>query len=420
MKVADAFESAHEILIEERLHQTVSYSASASHFKKQFDKSVGQSRRLGANDLVNLPEIFAERKMRPRPVHEFPKEYEFSSVNYKLLLTIYSQLQENDRPEFIAKLLLNLPMRYSTRGNGTTVIFPVFGWYCSELPLLAEFCVRTGHTAALLKALNKPPMPTPGLAIMMAYMEEMVALNFNLFSDKELKEMPVALAHLREIAERQTYSARGPTTVEMVPNPHFKRGFEQEGEEIYKAIDGIIEECRKARYFYLKGVLQQTPNLEVENDKAKVVEFLASLGFNPLLMASLQKAEELYGASSNAFDLKSCLGHIRSFYEHLNIDAGQTIAKNLGITVVDEWDPTVTFLKNKAFLSSQLEKFARGIYALLSDEGVHPLIAEREFARLLRNVVIEYGLMFLTLLQKKGIAIPAHESPKSQGSAARI
>jgi len=41
----------------------------------------------------------------------------------------------------------------------------------------------------------------------------------------------------------------------------------------------------------------------------------------------------------------------------------------------------------------------------LSDEGVHPLIAEKEFARLLRNMVIEYGLMFLTMLEKKGIKI---------------
>jgi hypothetical protein len=103
--------------------------------------------------------------------------------------------------------------------------------------------------------------------------------------------------------------------------------------------------------------------------------------------------------------LKSCLGHIRSFYEHLNIDAGQAIAMALGATVVDEWDPTLTFLKNKSFLSAQQDKFARGLYTLLSDEGVHSLIAEREFARLLRNVVIEYRLMFLTMLQKKGIKI---------------
>ena len=42
---------------------------------------------------------------------------------------------------------------------------------------------------------------------------------------------------------------------------------------------------------------------------------------------------------------------------------------------------------------------------VLSDEGVHPLIAEKEFARLFRNMVIEYGLMFLTMLEKKGVRI---------------
>lgn len=147
------------------------------------------------------------------------------------------------------------------------------------------------------------------------------------------------------------------------------------------------------------------PNLEIESDKAKVVGFLDSLGFDPLLTASLAKAEDLYRSTSDAFDLKSCLGHIRSFYEHLTIDAGQAIAKDLAETVVDEWDPTINFLRNRLFLSPQQEKFSRGLYTLLSDEGVHALIAEREFARLLRNVVIEYGLMFLTMFQKKGIKI---------------
>jgi len=89
----------------------------------------------------------------------------------------------------------------------------------------------------------------------------------------------------------------------------------------------------------------------------------------------------------------------------MNIDAWQAIAKSMGKTVVDQWDPTMTFLKNSKFFTEQQDKFARGLYTLLSHEGVHPLIAEKEFARLLRNMVIEYGLMFLTMLEKKGIRI---------------
>jgi hypothetical protein len=36
----------------------------------------------------------------------------------------------------------------------------------------------------------------------------------------------------------------------------------------------------------------------------------------------------------------------------------------------------------------------------MSDAGVHPLIAEREYARLMRNMSIEYGLLLLSKLDK--------------------
>ncbi len=38
-------------------------------------------------------------------------------------------------------------------------------------------------------------------------------------------------------------------------------------------------------------------------------------------------------------------------------------------------------------------------------QPIHPLIGEREYARLLRNMVIEDGLMFLSKLEKAGIKL---------------
>jgi len=38
----------------------------------------------------------------------------------------------------------------------------------------------------------------------------------------------------------------------------------------------------------------------------------------------------------------------------------------------------------------------------MSDTSVHPLIAESEYARLMRNMSIEYGLLLLTKLEKNG------------------
>ena len=62
-------------------------------------------------------------------------------------------------------------------------------------------------------------------------------------------------------------------------------------------------------------------------------------------------------------------------------------------------------LRSSALLTVQEEKLATALYTLISDEGVHPLFAEREYARLLRNMTIEYGLMFLSKLAKAGVNV---------------
>jgi len=407
MELAEALQNAFYILEEERVRPTLNYRYVAKEWPHEMQL---EQYTLGAQgytpSMAAITVLGRMRAERPRVVWENPSLFVFESVNFNLLLTILNQLPPENRPNFIAGLLKAMLAAAPTNDVGARMIFPCGRHKTSSLTLLAEFCIRNGYAQALLDATLELKMPSAGVAIMLMEIEEIISLNFNLFSRAQVDNFPKALAHLREIAERQTWSRKQAVGGgQMVANPHYRQGFSKVGEEIIKAIDAIGQQCNQARYFYLKGVLQQTTNLEVEGDKTKVIGFLDSLGFDPLLTASLAKAEGLYRASSDAFDLKSCLGHIRSFYEHLNIDAGQAIAKDLKTTIVDEWDPTLTFLKNQSFLSPQQDKFARGLYTLLSDEGVHPLIAEREFARLLRNVVIEYGLMFLTMLQKKGVTI---------------
>ena len=70
-----------------------------------------------------------------------------------------------------------------------------------------------------------------------------------------------------------------------------------------------------------------------------------------------------------------------------------------------KWGEYLQHLRDGGLLSPQEERFAAALFTLLSDEGVHPLMAEPEYARLLRNVVIEYGLMFLTKLDKGGVKL---------------
>lgn len=393
----EALEKAQRILLEEQSQPTLLYKYVAD------GSSADQGGALMA--LASVMVLKSERLSRPRKVYETPRTFKFESVNFDLLVKVFSQIIETDRPGFIAGVLRFVEKPLSAQHTADTGHFPSINGEASALPLIAEFCVRTGYLKELLDATKIPKVPTASLAMMIMQLEEMIAVNFNLFSDSQLEAMPGELTTLWNNSDLRTYASKAERGKPQVNNPHYKPGFEKMGRAVVAGINGINEECRKARYFYLRGALQELPNLEIESDKIKVVGFLGSLGFDPLLAASLARAEQQYSAASGPFDWKDCLGHIRSFYEHMNIDAGQAIAKSIGTNCVDKWDPTLTFLKNKGFFTEQQDKFARGLYTLLSDEGVHPLIAEREFARLLRNVVIEYGLMFLTMLEKKGIKI---------------
>src|SRR5260370_4537711 len=403
MVLNDYVQQAVSILIEEQAQPTIRYRhvqyATLKGQRVAVEGLDAWAEQKSAQDYLK-----SQRNHRPRKVEEDPKSFAFESMNFNLLVKVFSLVPEADREKFIHALLhyVRNPMPAADYHGEA---FPSFGGKTSALALLAQFCVRTGHLHQLLSASTEAKVPTYGLAIMVRDLEDMRALNFNLFSDAELAALPGRLGTLRDVADKQTHSERGPRGGTMTKNPYYKRGRETESNEIVAAIDGITEQCRKARYFYLRGALQELPNLEIESDKVKVVGFLDSLGFDPLLAASLTRAERQYSSASGPFDWKDCLGHIRSFYEHMNIDAGQALAKSLETGCVDKWDPTLTFLKNKGFFTEQQDKFARGLYTLLSDEGVHPLIAEKEFARLLRNMVIEYGLMFLTMLEKKGIRI---------------
>jgi hypothetical protein len=251
-------------------------------------------------------------------------------------------------------------------------------------------------------------MPTGPLAIMMMQLEETIALNWDLFSNEQLGKIPRWLAPLGEIAYRQTYRERRPRGIPgeaTEKNPHYIRGHEQQANQILKSIQGIAKECEQARFWYLKGRLQRTVNLEVESDKAKVEGFLTKLGFSSDMIKTLNAAENDYRSTKNPFELKSSLGHIRSFLEHLHRQAAKSIAATAGNTVVDRWGDATKYLTEQGYYTKQHEAFITSLYTLISDASVHPLGAEREYARLLRNVVIEYGVMFLTVLAKKDVKV---------------
>ena len=173
--------------------------------------------------------------------------------------------------------------------------------------------------------------------------------------------------------------------------------------ELRLSAGGILEECRKSRYLYLKGSLLEGLNIEINQDKEAVNSYLMTLGFTATLASSLDEAERLYSVGGSAFELKASMGHLRSFLEGLHKEILPAAHARFGGALPGKWGEGLLYLRTNGVLSKAEEAFAGSLYTLISDEGIHPLVAEREYARLFRNVVIEYALLLLSKLEKLGL-----------------
>lgn len=407
MQIAEARIAVDQILNEECVRPTIHYEDIANEWVKRYEQMTAEEIQAW-NKITSVPRknLYTQREEIPRSVTETPQIFQLNSSNFDLLMAVLCRVEDPQRPLLIDYILKRVALGgicLSPKPEDYT--FPSFAGKVCELPLIAEFCVRTGNAAPLFAATAKPTLPTAGLTIMMIQLEETIALNWDLFSDDQLAAVPEWLAPLREIADRQTHSARGTRGGPMVSNPHYKSGYEYVGNRIVIAIDAIQKECAQARFWYLKGALQRTVNFEIESDKAKVETFLVTLGFSNDMARALNAAEKDYRSSTNPFELKSSLGHLRSFLEHLHREAAKAISAANGTPIKDRWGDATLYLRQRGYFTKQHEDFVTALYTLISDASVHPLGAEREYARLLRNVVIEYGVMFLSALAKKGVKV---------------
>ncbi len=163
-----------------------------------------------------------------------------------------------------------------------------------------------------------------------------------------------------------------------------------------------------------QGVLLQARNPEIESDKTQVVSYRERLGFTDDMRQSLNVAEQNYRAESDGFELKTCLGHLRSFLEQLHIQACIPVAASISDPAPPQkWGKAMLYLRTNGILSQMEEAFVTSLYTLVSDEAIHPTVAQKEYARIRRNMIIEYGLMFLTVLDRKGFKV-SKASPRKE------
>jgi len=391
MELAEAISKAELILDQERIRPSVEYrevSINWPALSQEVRRMMGPTTPPSTgNPILNLS---TQRKTHPRRVNEDPNLYKFTSANFDYLVLIFSQVREGDREAFIAHILERVKLGDSALCDQGSYVFPTFGNKVSELPLVAEFAIRTGYADQLFKVVAPATIISKSLALLLIQIEDTLAFNFNLFTDEQLQGLPYYLVGLLQRAEgkMRNSTASGATASRIV-----------------QSIEGIRQECERARYLYLTGALRELPNLEIDQDKKKIESYLSALGFDPLMQKALDEAESEYRSDASGFELKNALTHLRTFYEQLHFQVGHLLSDRAGRTRDTKCGQVLTTLRVLNFFTEKEEKFAAALYGLLSDEGVHALTAKREYARLMRNMVIEYGVMFLKMMAEKGIKI---------------
>jgi hypothetical protein len=387
MDLQNARKKADQILDEERNQPTTEY------------EFVAGDTNLAALAILLGPQAMQNaRSQRPRQVHE-NSLYKFKSTNFNLLSILLSQVNEKDRPSFFSYIWSRIADSKSCRRSVYTTSLSWNG-IVSELSLIAEFSVRHGDRRVFFRYLAEATTLTPGLLLMLMQLEEMLSYNFNVLSDDDIEMLPRNLVGLQQLADRKRNDSKEAIWIDAEKQDYVQVA--KIASEIRNACEGIAEQCRKARYFYLKGALLQEMNLEVNQDKAVVESYLRNLGFNKTLVESLNYAEDLY-RSPSPFQLKSSMGHLRSFLENLHAEAAGRVAKKANISSPSSWGANILCLRQNGIMSVAEEQFLASLYKLISDQAVHPLSVEREYARVARNVVIEYGLVLLSRMDKAGL-----------------
>jgi hypothetical protein len=372
MDLPDAIKKAGQILDEERLKPTVNYLGPSSY--AAFAAAASYHPSMDA------------RSVHPLEINENPEESKFKSTNYDLLCALLDQMREQDKPELFASLLSRVSDAASFHHKPGQVLTAGSSAQCSsELPLLSELCVRRGDKKLFFHALRKA-FPSPGLTLLLMQLERMIAFDFTLFTDEEYIQLPTSVTRIRQTVAELTKQPKAASTIDSNTRHYVCK-------EVPELCDSVTEECRKARYLYLKGSLLRGMNLEVNQDKDSVRTFLEKFGFPQLLIDSLNEAERLYRMDSTPFELKSSLGHLRSFLEKLQLQACAAAYKKYGGSLPSSWRSASFYLRTNNILTLKEEEIATALYTLISDAAVHPLIAEREYARLIRNISIEYGLL---------------------------
>jgi hypothetical protein len=254
MTLTEAQQNANQILDAERTASTTNYMSPTPF----------------ANQAAMAASALGQRGWHPRPVSENPGYYYLQSRNYELLKSFFEEITPSEGPLFLAKLRQRISDPNPFKVVGQDVLGAgKTNRTNSELPLVAEFLVRHGDAGGFLRALPNAPL-RPALTRLLLHVEEMIALDYRLFSDEEYEDLRRFVSDTERKLEELSRQPRISDTLES----NYRYYVCEEGPTL---CESIAEQCQKAKYLRLaahtalrtsgrlEGIDSLEPNQDDEN-----------------------------------------------------------------------------------------------------------------------------------------------------------
>lgn len=286
MTLQETLENATLVLDAERAMPTISYMAPV----------------LFVDQAAMNSSALAQRGCHPRPVSEDPGYYTLKSRNYDLLRSFCEEHGEDVPLPFLSKICQRLsdpnPFKVvgqDVLGAGRT------DRTNSELPLIAEFLVRNGLVCVLLRALPNAPM-RPAFTRLLLHIEEMIALDFRLFSNQEYDELRDFVSNTKLKLDELRRQPR----ISNVLESNYRFHVCNEGPTL---CDSIAVQCERAKYLRLAASMTRKPPLQpeimpaatpvAEDDRPSSGEKLAFNSTDRSVSHSPSQVEPIFSASED-------------------------------------------------------------------------------------------------------------------------
>lgn len=215
-------------------------------------------------------------------------------------------------------------------------------------------------------------------------LDELLYFEYYIFSEKQLEKLET---NVNNVLESQALKAMS-VGREML-------------EDVCKT---ILERIHVIRYSALKNALKEGTNFQIETDRNKIKEKISFFGFDPVLVASLDKMEEMYwDFSTDEFDNSMAMGQLREFFTRLVRNICQKIKEKTGKPYPNTESTKIANLRKYMKEHLQLDEehqLMNKLIEMINHKGSHNLVSEREYFRVTKNIGIEISKLLLTKLEK--------------------